>query len=241
MTLPKGWSITCTDCQTKIQDYSFCHNCGKQTWKGKVREEQKKAAEREDKQRWPTSRWRRYKYAGIISLIVGLPLIVGYLLHIISLKFFFPYFMLITAAAILVAQDMKNKNKTKRTGLYLLILGLAVSVPLIIGNLLNKILPQFFFPYFMLITAAAILAAPIRFSFNRWDPPKEITPIITIDATVIVGTLFFLNLQNLKPEILPLIRDLTALTIIPFAFSAILVIVWGRHFSGKNLLQQLRV
>jgi hypothetical protein len=81
----------------------------------------------------------------------------------------------------------------------------------------------------MLITAAAILAAPIRFSFNRWDPPDKITEIITIDATVIVGTLFFLNLQNLESQALPLIRDLTALTIIPFAFSAILVTVWGRH------------
>lgn len=89
----------------------------------------------------------------------------------------------------------------------------------------------FFFIYLMLFTSVLIIALPIIVPFNRWNPPEgnnNIIPIIQTDATVIVGTFFLLNVvapENLKPLLTPL----TALSVIPFLFSAILVAVWGNH------------
>jgi hypothetical protein len=93
----------------------------------------------------------------------------------------------------------------------------------------------------MAFTIGIILTAPIAFSFQKWDKDvvgkSNAKDLIQIDATVIVGALFFLTLQPQSESIIDvrsLLNALTALSIIPFAVSAILTAVWGGQ-RGTNL------
>jgi hypothetical protein len=87
--------------------------------------------------------------------------------------------------------------------------GLAVTfgvvIPIALGLILhlnfqpNPFSTWLFFVYFMAFTIGVILTAPIAFSFQRWGfevvGKNNAKDIIQINATVIVGALFFLNLS----------------------------------------------
>jgi hypothetical protein len=102
----------------------------------------------------------------------------------------------------------------------------------------------------MAFTIGVILTAPIAFSFQRWGfevvGKNNAKDIIQINATVIVGALFFLNLS---PQAKPgfdidtglLINALTALSIIPFAFYAILTAIWGGQRFWEQKGRKLNV
>jgi|SRR5919106_324829 branched-subunit amino acid transport protein len=102
--------------------------------------------------------------------------------------------------------------------------------------------------YFMLITITVIIAIPIIVPFERWsfpDDKEKIVPLLQANGAVIVGLFFFLNLSFVNPlapqsevtyedrkileESQYVMRSLTSLCVIPFAFASILVAIWGNQ------------
>jgi hypothetical protein len=104
----------------------------------------------------------------------------------------------------------------------------------------------------MAATIIIILTVPLFFKFEHWTDSEEKKPkpldLLQIDATVIAGILIFLTInasttqnagqnehQN-ATQSLParaLIAALTTLTIIPFALSSIIVLIWGNNMLSS--------
>jgi hypothetical protein len=128
---------------------------------------------------------------------------------------------------------------------------IAVVVPAIL-NLIFTFNLNLLIIFYMFLTIAIIVFAPLCFPFDRWNSDiihsGNAKTIIQIDATVIIGILFFLQLTPVQPTSIIddqiqnsttffdpivstpskiLLTALTALTLIPFAISAILVSIWG--------------
>lgn len=123
----------------------------------------------------------------------------------------------------------------------------------------NLISIGFILLYGMLATIVIILMVPLFFSFEHWmSSDKDVTKptdVVQIDATVIIGILIFLTINatttntttnevpvqplfNPKKTILlperALIAALNTLTIIPFALSSMIILIWGNESVCKR-------
>jgi hypothetical protein len=92
--------------------------------------------------------------------------------------------------------------------------------------------------YCMAATIIIVLTVPLSFKLEHWTGRKKQKPkpmdLLQIDATVIAGILIFLtiNASTNQHAGLPeraLIAAFTTLTIIPFALSSIIVLIWGNN------------
>lgn len=146
-------------------------------------------------------------------------------------------------------QTMTAKKALTRLGILIVVVFV---IFIFVISFLNLVSVGFILFYCMAATITIVLTVPVFFPFEHWmSSDEDVTKpsdVVQIDATVIIGILIFLTVNasingaqnqevsakalfnptkiiNLSGRVL--IAALTTLTIIPFALSSIIILIWG--------------
>jgi hypothetical protein len=157
--------------------------------------------------------------------------------------------------------EIVDKRPEKALAILGILIAAVFSIFILVAVYWNLVSIGFILLYSMLATIAIILTVLLFFSFEHWmssDNRNETKPsdVMQIDATVIIGILIFLTINattanatttnevpvqllfNPKKTILlperALIAALTTLTIIPFALSSMIILIWGNEPVRKR-------